>query len=367
MLFFFVFLALVLCGMGYVLWHVWCVLPFSKVMKWAMTIAMAACPLSMLIFLGGKLERMPLNIASICYEVSTSSLIILLYLFICFLAADVARLLHLLPSRLLHESWTGTIVILTTMTIIFIGGNIHYRHKVRTPLLLTTSKNLGKTYKMVMVSDLHLGYHNRRPELSRWVDIINAEQPDIVLIAGDIVDISLRPLIEEDMAKEFKRIKAPIYACLGNHEYYSNQPLARKFYEDAGIHLLIDSLAIVDNVITIIGRDDRTNPERSELEALARQANDSTYTIVLDHQPYQLEKTEQCHIDFQFSGHTHHGQVWPISWITDAVYECSSGPWQRGDTRFHISSGLGIWGGKFRIGTNSEYVVATLEEDHKSH
>ena len=102
MLFFFIFLALVLCGMGYVLWHVWCVLPFPKVVKWVATIVMAACLLSMFIFLGGTLERMPLNLASICYEVSTSAIIVLLYLFLLFIVADIARLFHLLPAKLLH-------------------------------------------------------------------------------------------------------------------------------------------------------------------------------------------------------------------------------------------------------------------------
>ena len=194
MVFFFIFLALVLCSMGYVLWHVWCVLPFAKVMKWVVTVVMAACLLSMFFFLGGALDRMPLSLASICYEVSTSAVIVLLYLFLLFILADIARLVHLLPARLLHESWTGTCAILAIMLVLFFGGNIHYRNKVRVPLQLTTTKHLGKTYKMVMVSDLHLGYHNRRAELSRWVDLMNAEHPDLVLIAGDIIDNSVRPL-----------------------------------------------------------------------------------------------------------------------------------------------------------------------------
>jgi len=72
------------------------------------------------------------------------------------------------------------------------------------------------------------------------------------------------------------------------------------------------------------------------------------------------EEAQQAGIDFQLSGHTHHGQVWPISWITDAIYEQAFGPLQKGNTQYYISSGLGIWGGKFRIGTRSEYIVGTL-------
>ena len=191
------------------------------------------------------------------------------------------------------------------------------------------------------------------------MDLINAEQPDFILIAGDIIDGSMRPLNEEKMAEEFHRLKAPVYACLGNHEYYAGNPEARQFYKDAGIHLLIDEIAVIDSCIAIIGRDDVTNKRRKTIEDMASETS-SFYTIVLNHQPYSLERAERVGVDFQLSGHTHRGQVWPISWITDYVYECSWGSYQRGNTQFYVTSGIGLWGGKFRIGTQSEYVVATI-------
>jgi len=168
------------------------------------------------------------------------------------------------------------------------------------------------------------------------------------------------------MAEEFHRLKAPVYACLGNHEFYAGVPGAKQFYKDAGIHLLVDEAAVVDSSIVIIGRDDRTNMRRKPIKELVTNthqpsSNTQRYTIVLDHQPYHLDRAEAAGVDFQLSGHTHRGQVWPISWITDRIYECSWGGHQRGNTQFYVSSGIGIWGGKFRIGTQSEYVVATLK------
>jgi predicted MPP superfamily phosphohydrolase len=217
--------------------------------------------------------------------------------------------------------------------------------------------------KLVLASDLHLGYHNPRHELARWVDLMNAEHADAILIAGDIIDMSMRPLVEEQMAEEFRRLNAPVYACLGNHEYYSGEPDAQRFYQEAGIHLLQDAATTVGD-LCIIGRDDRTNQHRKSLGKIMAETSDSLkqkYMILLDHQPYHLEQAERQGIDFQFSGHTHYGQVWPISWITDMVYECAFGAHQRGRTQYYVSSGLGIWGGKYRIGTRSEYVVATIE------
>ena len=362
MAFFIMFPLLLFIGLGYVLWHIWHILPLLKWAKWLVVILLAACPLSMFFMFGGAFERWPLPAASVAYHVNTSSVIILLYLLITFLVLDICRLLHIVPKSLLFNSWAGTLGVTLLMVVIFVAGNIKYHNKVRVPLELTTKKHLPHDYRIVMVSDLHLGYHNRRGELAKWVDLINAEKPDMVLIGGDVIDSSIRPLAEEKMAEEFHRIKAPIYACLGNHEYYSSEPRARQFYKQAGIHLLVDSTVVIDSALCIIGCDDRTNPNRKELASLAATVDPSLYTIVLVHQPHELEKTEQSKADFQFSGHTHRGQVWPISWITDAIYECSWGEYQRGDTRFYVSSGLGLWGGKFRIGTQSEYVVATVKK-----
>jgi hypothetical protein len=206
---------------------------------------------------------------------------------------------------------------------------------------------------------MHLGYHNRRAELARWVDMINAENPDLILTAGDVVDRSMRPVLEGAYAEEFHRLTAPIWTVLGNHDYYSNEPLVERFFKDAGIRLLCDESASFKG-ITVIGRDDRTNGHRKPLNALTDSIEG--FSILLDHQPYHLEEAEQAGIDFQFSGHTHRGQIWPISWITDAMYEKSWGHHQRGATRYYITSGLGIWGPRIRIGTRSEYLVLTITE-----
>ena len=361
----------------YIGWHVWAILPFSRIWKAVAVLLMMGCFLSFFFILRRQTDNYSLPVAQVLYEVGTSSIFIMLYLVIIFLVLDLGRLVHLVPRSLLFNNWQMAVGIVVLLFVVFLYGNIHYYNKVRVPLELTSSKPLPKDYKVVMVSDLHLGYHNPRKELARWVDMFNAEKPDFILIAGDIIDGSMRPLLEERMAEEFHRLQAPVYACLGNHEFYAGHPEAKQFYKDAGIHLLIDEAVVVDSAIVIIGRDDRTNMRRKPVKELVDSLQSSIfrsalplgssknlqYSIVLDHQPYNLDRAETAGIDFQLSGHTHRGQVSPISWITDYIYECSWGSHQRGNTQFYISSGLGIWGGKFRIGTQSEYVVATLTSD----
>lgn len=355
------FLVLPLLGILYIAWHVWALLPVDSVWK-CIVIGLGVCSLLMMFLnLGRRFDGLPLPVATLCYEVSTSSLLVMLYMVLLFLLLDFGRLLHLVPRAWLYDNWMAAALIVVLLFGIFLYGNIHYKNKVRVPLEVESSKPLPREYKVVMMSDLHIGYHNPRRELARWVDMVNAEQPDFILIAGDIVDGSMRPILEEDMAAEFRRFNAPVYACLGNHEYYAGSAEAQQFYSDAGIRLLSDSHAVVDSCIAIIGRDDRSNLRRKSVADLMEPISQPFFTIVLDHQPYHLERSEQAGVDFQLSGHTHRGQVWPISWITDALYECSWGSHRRGHTQYYVSSGMGIWGGKFRIGTQSEYVVATIK------
>ena len=361
-----IFWVLPLLAIIYVAWHVWTLMPLTGLWKALIILVGILCFVLLFLNFGRKFDQLPLPIAQTAYEVGTSTLFILMYIVIIFLVLDLGRLVHLVPKSLLYHNWYASIGIFVLILGVLLYGNLHYYNKVRVSLELKSAKPLPKDYKVVMASDLHLGYHNPRKELARWVDMINDENPDFILIAGDIIDGSMRPLLEERMAEEFHRLQAPVYACLGNHEFYAGHPEAKQFYKDAGIHLLIDNGVVIDSCIMIIGRDDRTNMRRKPIKDLVTSFRTSLaslhnpFTIVLDHQPYNLDRAEAAGVDFQLSGHTHRGQVWPISWITDHIYECSWGSHRRGNTQYYISSGIGIWGGKFRIGTQSEYVVATL-------
>ncbi len=357
-----VFWVLPLVAIVYLAWHIWMILPFSGWWKTAIIVLGVCSFLLLFLSVARKFDTLPLSLAQWSYEIGTSSIMVMLYLVMLFLVLDLGRLMHLVPRSLVYHNWQSALAIFVMIFGIFLYGNLHYKNKVRVPLELKSSKPLPREYRVVMLSDLHLGYHNPRQEFARWVDMINAEKPDFILIAGDIIDGSMRPLLEEKVAEEFHRLKAPVYACLGNHEYYAGEPQAQQFYKDAGIHLLIDEAATIDSSIVIVGRDDRTNMRRKPVKDLVNGLVNvqSPYIIVLDHQPYNLDRSEAAGVDFQLSGHTHRGQVWPISWITDHIYECSWGSHQRGSTQYYVSSGIGIWGGKFRIGTQSEYVVATI-------
>lgn len=357
-----IFTILPLAGIFYVGWHVWHLLPHNSTLRFAVMSIMLIALAALVANFSGALSRMPLRLAQVSYETGNSLLIILLYAVMLFILLDIATLVHVIPRKALEANGPLALGITLGMAALFTYGYVHYKDKARRELHLVTAKDTGtdRALKIVMLSDLHLGYHNRTAELARWIRLINAEKPDLVLISGDIIDNSVRPLIEGNMAAEFRKLKAPVYACPGNHEYYSGIDKAQNFFADAGIKLLCDSVVTFNSCVNIIGRDDRSNPRRKSVAELMRNVDKEKYNILLDHQPFHLGQSAKAGVDFQLSGHTHHGQVWPISWITEAVYEDACGYYRLGGTQYYVSSGMGIWGAKFRIGTNSEYVVATL-------
>ncbi len=355
--FFIIALTVMLVMQGFVSWHVWRMLPFSTPVKLIVLVLMLLALACMV--LQFKSDSLPLGMATAMYEIGNSWLIIMFYLLMAFLVLDIGRLVHLVPSTWLRDNAITSLVLTGLMLVTFIGGNLYYHNKQRQEINLTTDKHLERPLKIVMLSDLHAGFHNRRAEVGRWVNMINAEKADLILIAGDMIDGNVRPLLAQGTAEELQRLNAPTIACLGNHEYITGIDKAMNLLEQTGIRILRDkSISIGD--VTIIGRDDRSNRSRKSVARLMQGVTRGDYIILLDHQPFNLAEAEQNGVDLQLSGHTHRGQVWPLNWVTKKMYECDYGQWRKGKTDYYVSSGMGIWGGKFRIGTDSEYAVITV-------
>lgn len=361
---FLLFLLIPVLGQCYVCWRTWQLLPALLPLRIAVVALMVLAFIAFFAAMSDTINQWPMWLSTATYEAGTSWLIIMLYLFLTFVCLDLLRLCHVVPSTALHANGWLAAGLTIAMTVLFSYAYWHYNDKKRVEMTVETEKNLGKDLKLVLISDLHLGYHNRRADLHRWLERIKDEKPDAILIGGDIIDGSYRPVEEEHMAEEFRALDIPVIACLGNHDYYTGLDNDMLFCRKAGIMVLRDKAVFLDGIgnITVVGRDDRTNPRRKPLKDLMQYVDRSRFLLELDHQPYHLEEAEQNGVDFEFSGHTHHGQVWPISWITDAVYEDAFGPLRKGNTQYYVSSGLGIWGAKFRIGTRSEYIVLNIKQ-----
>lgn len=362
MTFFSILLLSFVLGGYYVIFRLWHLIPpTAPALRTTSLVVVILLFVSFFVGMAARSGEMPVWLTSLFYRVGTGWLMIFFYAVMAFLVLDLLRLMHLIPKSVMLGNWLTLGILTGVLAVVFVLGNINYHNKRRMEITLSAPV-LDRPLKIVAASDLHLGFGTDRKELARWVDMINRERPDVVVFAGDVIDTSTFPLWQGDYAAELLRIDAPwgVFAVPGNHEYISGIDESNRFLEHAGITVLRDSVAVVAGSLAIAGRDDHSNRERKSIAELTKTLFDDQTTILLDHQPLRLGDAAAAGIDLQISGHTHRGQIWPATLITDRMFECSHGFYQKDGTQYFISQGLGIWGGKFRIGSRSEYLVVNL-------
>lgn len=310
---------------------------------------------ALFIAIGARDIDMPEAVACALFKVGSAWMVFLLYMVLALVVVDLLRLA--LPH------FNGFYYALGFTLCLLAYGYWNFRHPRIEQLDIEIKKPLEKPLRIVAVSDIHLGYGTDKRALQRYVALINEQQPDVVLIAGDLIDNSIKPVQKQRMEEELQRINAPqgIYMAMGNHEYISGAEACEEFIGKTPVKLLRDSIVTLDNGAQIIGRDDRTNRRRKPLAELLAECDQSKPMIVIDHQPYQIAKADSLGVDLQISGHTHHGQVFPLNLLTDRMYEQSHGYRHWSHAHIYVSSGLALWGPPFRIGTNSDMAVITIK------
>ena len=320
------------------------------------------------------LERMhPCDFTEVMTWIGSIWLGIMIYCLVALLLIDIARLanylFHLFPSGFyVNYQKTKLITLLISIGIILVtvtAGFINARIPRITKLDLTINKTVSgvKTLKIVMASDIHMGTLIAKRRTNYLVKTINGLNPDLILFAGDVVDEDLAPVIRRNLGATLNLLTAKygVYAITGNHEYIGGAEAAVKYLTEHGVIMLRDTAILIDNKFFLIGRDDKDKPrftgrERKSLEEIMKPVDRSRPVILMDHQPFNLDKAVELGVDLQLSGHTHHGQLWPFNYITNAIYELSWGYKKIGETHFYVSSGFGSWGPPVRIGNRPEIV-----------
>lgn len=365
--FFLIVFALILTMFTTVLTHGLNLLPARNGMRWMVGIVYALLFLSL--FGGLFLEhRLSPGFAKILTFCGYTFLIFVIYMSMSFLLTDLVRLLnswfHFAPAGMLAFRQWSAAVSMGIILVVLIIGSYKFNHPTLVHLDLTVEHPIQhKSVKIVAASDIHLGTSIDKKRLHQYVKLINAQKPDIILLAGDITDRSFGPVLEQKMEEELSQLHAPlgVYAITGNHEFYSgvHEEIAN-YLRSAGITVLHDSTALVDSSFYLIGRDDRTNTKRLPLAELVKGLRPDLPRVLLDHQPYNLQQAVDNGIDLQLSGHTHEGQFFPGNLIVKRIFEVAHGYKKKGKTHIYVSSGLGIWGPLYRIGTQSELVEIKL-------
>lgn len=278
----------------------------------------------------------------------------------------LAQVMDFVPSGVSPYSLgSGIMVMLIASGVVAYGAYNARVIKVR-PYHITIPKRVDKggDLHIVMISDLHLGLLVGRERLRRVAEIVNELNPDVVLLPGDIIDENIGAFVENGMPEILQGIHAKfgIFGVLGSHEYiYGHAEKTLLYLKQSGVEMLQDRYIQLSNGVYLVGRDDLFRAQlvgspREKLSNVLKGCKGEYPIILMDHQPVELEEAQVQGVDLQLSGHTHHGQLFPLTILTQWFFEIDWGYLQKGMYQIIVSSGYGTWGPPIRIGTSSEIV-----------
>jgi uncharacterized protein len=299
----------------------------------------------------------------------------MLYGFLFFLLSDIILLILKIPGVLnaenlhIYRKWSFIITI-SLSAVLIAGGFINALMPVVKEYNITIDKSAGNTssLRVAAVSDIHLGSIIRKRSIRKLSAILQNLHPDMVFLLGDIVDGEIGPVLRGDLLQYFRcpHCDDGLFAITGNHEFIGGASRTIPYIESKGIRLLKDEIVTTGGGIQIIGRLDRDSrryygKDRMSLADLISGVDTTKPVILLDHQPFHLDEVASAGVDLQLSGHTHNGQMWPLNYITGAVYELSYGYLRKGNSHFIVSSGYGLWGPRVRSGSRSEVLLINIK------
>ncbi|MFF7437802.1 metallophosphoesterase [Streptomyces sp. NPDC008122] len=218
-------------------------------------------------------------------------------------------------------------------------------------------------YRIAVVSDIHLGPILGRAHTQRIVDAINATQPDLIAVVGDLVDGTVENL--GPAAEPLARLRARhgSFFVTGNHEYFSGADAWVDHVRELGLHPLRNARVEVPAGFDLAGVDDVAGESIGEGPDFARALGDrdrSRAAVLLAHQPIVVHDAVRHGVDLQLSGHTHGGQLWPGNYLAELANPTVAGLERYGDTQLYVSRGAGAWGPPVRVGAPSDITIVEL-------
>jgi predicted MPP superfamily phosphohydrolase len=219
------------------------------------------------------------------------------------------------------------------------------------------SPKLTRPFRLVQLSDVHIGSRSGR-YLTRVVDRVNALGPDAVVITGDLVDTET---VGEAELAALKKVGAPTFLSIGNHERYVGLDALQPLVESLGVTVLRQASQVIGE-IQLIGIDDAESADQVAVQLPLIERCGGKYNVLLYHRPLGWLDAFAGGIDLMLSGHTHNGQIFPFNWLVRAQFSRIHGlyPASSGAGQHYVSPGTGTWGPVMRLGSHNEITVFDL-------
>lgn len=297
---------------------------------------------------------------------------VFIYFLIFFVVVDFV----LIALRLMKVDVTPTIhffggLAAVLLTIGFVSYGLYNANQIKhVEYVVEVNEKTISDMKIVLISDVHLGAVNSEQRLEKVVSQINALEPDLICIVGDIFNDNYDAIQNPEQAiNTLQKLNATygVYASLGNHDGGPTLGNMLDFLKRSNIYLLTDDYVVIDDRLVLIGRLDPFpiggygGMKRSDISHIFAEIDASLPVVVMDHTPRNLGQYGK-EVDLILAGHTHKGQIFPGNLITKRVFEVDYGYYRRDEHSPHVvvTSGVGTWGMPMRVGTHCEIVSIQL-------
>ena len=316
--------------------------------------------------LGYLTARYGLQIPQPLYYLFSLSVGIGFLLFLGWLLYEILFLIHRLPwFRGRHEGVKKAVDALFVTTAAGVVAAAVYGG-AQAPAIREISVDQGlfnkEGYRIVQISDMHVGGLVGRDFVEECVAHINALHPNLVVITGDLTDMRIDRIADALRPLAGLRSRLGVFYVPGNHEYFHGIDATLAYLPHLGITVLKNRALKLDGRFWIVGVDDlmgrRMGRHAPDVEAAYRAVTDDAPVLLLAHQPKFLKELAGHRFDLMLSGHTHGGQVWPFGYLVGLVQPYVKGLHQTPSQGYiYVNSGIGFWGPPMRLDSRAEIAV----------
>lgn len=346
---------------------------------WGTLAFVAAFPV--LMFAGARLTAVPwlYQLQPLAFLLmGVSSVVLSLWLF-GELVQLVAGLVHRLRSRPrgIDESRRGFLA--KTVNIGVMGGTasvvgIGYAQASQAPKIVEVEVPIeglpaaADGFRIVQLSDVHIGPTLKRQFLEQCVATANGLDPDLIAVTGDLIDGWVDKLADDVAPLARLKARHGAYFVTGNHEYYWDGPAWCAEVSRLGLTVLNNEHRLIEHEgarLLLAGVTDHSGGKMvrghdSDPAGARAGAPDHDASVLLAHQPRSIDAAAAAGYDLQLSGHTHGGQYFPFNLMVYLAQPYVAGLAKHDDTWIYVSRGTGFWGPPLRVGAPHEITLITL-------
>ncbi len=281
-----------------------------------------------------------------------------------FFFVDILRLVAWLLRRVAKVSLPGMVVGWRPLSIGVLSLSVvascygfYAAREIRVERVVLPSSKLPagvERYRVVQLSDIHLGVMTNEQWLQRIVTEVNGLKPDLIVATGDIIDSNVPSSMPFQPTLSTLHATDGMYGVAGNHEFFAGIDKSVAFMEEAGFVMLRGERAVVKPWLHLLGVDDREGRHSGvavvDHEGPLMAANDpAVITMLLKHQPVIREESVGS-FDLQLAGHVHQGQIFPFRILTWIAFPIAMGLSDLGQgSQIYVARGTGTWGPPIRV------------------